>query len=236
MIPDRRPPGESEWVYESIVRSVPIVNVSRTVALLVQLIGFEGAILALSWYYELPRAAEVGTAGVLVSLAGSVFMLRLSREIRAVDTPGRYRELLFGSGIELVLGLLSFIVLVVYVFLYDPFQPGESVIRSLLGERPPLLFAYLLLVIGWDVAYRIGVGWWTSVVGLWRSVSLEAELLPTARRRFRRVDAMTIGFAAVQLVLFPVLSGHPLLQMAIVGHVLAVGIVSGTAILRSRRQ
>ncbi|MFW6384703.1 MAG: DUF7530 family protein [Halodesulfurarchaeum sp.] len=232
---DRRP-GETEWVYESLVRSVPVVNVSRTAAIAVQLIGFEGAILVLSWYHGLPEAALVGTAGVLVSIAGSVFMLRLSGSIRAVEVPDQYRDLLFGSRIEVVLGLLSFFVLVVYMFVYDPRQPGEALVTTVLGNRPPLLFSYVLLMVGWDVAYRIGVGWWASVLGLWRSIRFGGEMSESTRRRLRGADGLTIGFAGVQLLLLPVLSGHPLLQFVIVGHVLAVVVVSGVSILHSRRQ
>lgn len=230
-----RPPGEAEWVYESLVRSIPIVNVSRSVAIAVQLIGFEGAILLLSWYHGLPEAALVGTAGVLVSIAGSVFMLRLSRSIRTIETPEQYRDLLFGSRIEIVLGLLSFFVLIVFVFVYDPRQPGEALVTTLLGERPPLLLSYVMLMIGWDVAYRIGVGLWASVLGLWRSVRFGEEFSESTKGRLRRADGLTIGFAAVQLLLVPVLSGHLVLQFVLVGHVLAVVVISGSSIIRLRR-
>jgi len=226
-----RSPGSAEWVYESIVRSVPWINTSRSVALAAQLIGFEAAILVLAAIYDLPAAAIAGTVAVLVSVAGSAFMLRLSSGVRSEEAPPEYARLLFGSSIEIVLGLMAFFVLIVYVFVYDPRQPGEALVTAILGERPPLLFAFLLLVVGWDVAYRIGVGWWASVVGLWRSIRLADRLSPAARRRFRRLDALTIGFSAVQLLLVPVLAGHPVLQLAVLGHVLAVLLVSGTSIL-----
>ncbi|MFB6113809.1 MAG: hypothetical protein ABEJ58_06865 [Halodesulfurarchaeum sp.] len=179
--------------------------------------------------------AVVGSVGVLVSVGGSIFMLHVSRAIRRGACPQRYQDLLFGSRIEIVLGLLSFFVLVVYAFVYDPRQPGETLIRTVLGDRPPLIATYVLLVIGWDVAYRIGVGWWASVVGFWRSFRFGGELSDSSRKRFRRTDGMTIGFAFVQLVLVPVLSGHPMLQYAIVGHVLAVVVVSGISIIQLSR-
>lgn len=226
-----RSPGASEWAYESIIRSVPGINASRNVALAVQLFGFEAAILILAVWYGRPEAAIAGTVAVGVSVAGSVFMLRLSNAVRREHAPQGYRELLFGSRIEIVLGLLAFFVLIVYVFVYDPRQPGEALLNSVLGERPPVLFVFALLVIGWDVAYRIGVGWWASVVGLWRSVRYGEDLSPQARTRFRRLDAATIGYAGVQLLLVPILSGHPLLQLAVLGHVVAVVLVSGTSIL-----
>ncbi len=229
-----RPPGESEWAYESIVRSVPGINTSRNVALAVQLFGFEAAILVLAVWYDSPAAAIAGTVAVVVSVAGSVFMLGLSNAVRREQAPVGYRRVLFGSRIEIVLGLVAFMVLIVYVFVYDPRQAGETLLTSVLGERPPVLFVFVLLVIGWDVAYRIGVGWWASVVGLWRSVNYRDELSAETRTRFRRLDAATIGYAGVQLLLVPVLAGHPVLQLAVVGHGVAVALVSGASILLLR--
>ena len=230
-----RPAGSSEWVYESIIRSVPGVNTSRSMALAVQLVGFESGVLSLSWYYGRPETAIAGTIGVVVAVAGSILMLRLSREVRAVGGPRQYGDLLFGSRLELLLGLLSFLVLVIYSFVYDPFYSGGTLLSSLVGTPPSLLFTFLLLLIAWDVAYRIGVGWWASVLGLWRSYRFGDELDESARQRYRHVDALNIGFASVQLLLVPVLSGHVFLQIAVIGHVIAVGAVSGVSILLLRR-
>jgi hypothetical protein len=229
-----RPPGEREWVYESIVRSVPGVNTSRRVAVAVQFLGFEIVVLLLAWYHGLPKAALAGTIGVVVSVAGSVFMLRLSRGFRSGTEPRAYLELLHGSRIEIVLGLVSFVLLIVYAFVYDPQGQGPQLVTDLLGSQPPLLFSAVLLFIGWDVAYRIGVGWWACVTGFWRTVRFGEGLPKKTRRRFARLDAMTIVFASLQLLIVPVLSGHPILQAAVLGHVVAVGIVSGASIVLLR--
>ena len=231
---DDRPPGDREWVYESLIRSVPGVNASRRVAVTVQFLAFEFAVLGLGWYHGLWKAAIAGTAGVLVAVAGSLFMLRLSRGLRSDAGLDRYVGLLFGSGIEIVLGLLSFTVLIVYAFVYDPQGTGPQLVTDLLGKRPSPAFAFVLLLIGWDVAYRIGVGWWASVTGFWRSITMRDRLSSSARKRFVRLDAMTIGFASLQLLLVPILAGHPLLRIALLGHVLAVGAVSGASILLLR--
>lgn len=225
-----RPPGEQEWVYESIIRSVPGVNTSRRTALAVQFVAFEAAVVLLGWYHGLGQAAVAGTVGVLVAVAGSAFMLRLSSGLRSEPSIERYLDLLFGSSIEIVLGLVSFTLLIVYAFVYDPAGTGPTLVADLLGERPPLLFSFVLLMIGWDVAYRIGVGWWACVVGFWRSLRYGSDLEGGTARRFARLDAMTVGFAGLQLLTVPVLSGHPLLQAAVIGHVLAVGVVAGASI------
>ncbi|MFB6086176.1 MAG: hypothetical protein ABEJ84_05140 [Halodesulfurarchaeum sp.] len=222
-------------MYESIVRSVPGVNTSRRVAVAVQFLAFEAAVLALGWYHDLPEAALAGTAGVLVAVAGSVFMLRLSRGLRNGDGPDQYIDRLFGSSIEIVLGLLSFTLLIVYAFVYDQQGAGPELVADLLGAHPPAGFTFVLLLVGWDVAYRIGVGWWASVTGLWRSLVVGDKLSRPSRRRYARLDAMTIGFAGLQLVLVPILGGHPLIQIALLGHVVAVGVVSSASILLLRQ-
>ncbi|MFB6132710.1 MAG: hypothetical protein ABEJ44_04820 [Halanaeroarchaeum sp.] len=229
-----RPLGESEWAYESIVRSIPGINTSRTVAVAVQFIGFEAAILVLAAWYDLPGAAIAGTVAVIISVVGSLFMLVLSRAVRWEKAPSAYREQLFGSRIEVFLGLLAFFILVVYVFVYDPRQPGEALLTSVLGAYPPVVFVFLFLIIGWDVAYRIGVGWWTSVIGLWRSSRYGGELSPTLRAKFLRLDVATIGYAALQLLFVPILAGHPLLQFVVIGHTVAVALVSGASIVLLR--
>ena len=231
---ERRPTGSEEWVYESLIRSVPGVNASRRTALAVQFVAFEAAVLLLGWYHDRPEAMIAGTVGVLVAVAGSAFMLRLSHGLRANGGPDRYRELLFGSSIEIVLGLVSYTLLIVYAFVYDPLQGGETLVADLLGPDPSILYSFVLLMIGWDVAYRIGVGWWACVTGLWRSLTTAEGLSAQERRRFARLDAITVGFASLQLLVIPVLAGHPILQAAVLGHVLAVGLVAGVSIHRLR--
>lgn len=225
-----RPPGSREWVYESIIRSVPGVNTSRRVAVGVQFLGFELAVLLLGWYHGLPNAALAGTVGVVVAVAGSLFMLRLSEGFRTGTEPEAYLETLLGSRIEIVLGLVSFVLLIVYAFVYNPQGGGPQLVTDLLGAQPPLLFSVVLLLIGWDVAYRIGVGWWACVTGFWRTLRFRGSLPETTRRRFARLDAMTIGFASLQLLVVPILAGHPILQAAVLGHVVAVAVVSGSSI------
>lgn len=226
--------GESEWAFESIIRSVPGINVSRYLALAVQLLGFEAAVVLLAIWYDLPNAAVIGTVAVVVSVVGSVFMLGLSAAIRRANAPTPYRHLLFGSRMDILLGLIAFFVLLVYVFIYDPRTGGETLVNAVLGEQPPVVFAFVFLVIGWDVTYRIGVGWWASVVGFWRTYRFGKELSPVSRAHYRRLDAATAVFAASQLLFVPFLSGHPLLQVALVGHAVAVLLVSGASIILLR--
>ena len=158
-----RPDYGETWAYESIIGALPGVDLSRAEAIAIQLLVFETAVLALAWYYDLWNAAIAGTAAVAVAGVGSVEMLRISRTARMNETPEPYRRLLFSSSIEVVLAVLSFIALITHLFIFDP-QTGGRLVERLFGPDPPVLVVYLTLLVLWDLCYRIGTGWWASVV------------------------------------------------------------------------
>jgi hypothetical protein len=226
-----RPDYGETWAYESIIGALPGVELSSAEAIGIQLLIFETAVLALAWYYGLWTAAIAGTAAVLVAAVGSLEMLRISRAARASVTPEPYRQLLFSSSIEVVLAVLSFIALVTHLFVFDP-RNGGLLVERLFGPDPPVLVVYLTLLVLWDLCYRIGTGWWASVVGLWRSVRYRFD--PETAATLRRADRETLLFGVVQLILVPFLREHPVLLAALVGHVVAVTVVSGTSLVLLR--
>ena len=219
-----RPQYGETWVYESIVGALPGVDLSEQQAVALQLGLFEAAVLVLGWYYGLPNAVLAGTAAVAVAAVGSVAMLRFSRATRGVSLPDPYRRLLFGSSIEVVLSVLAFIALVTHVFVFDP-----TLFGALFGTDPPVVVVYLTLLVLWDLCYRIGTSWWAAVVSLWRSLRYRFD--DESASRLRRADAINVGFASTQLILLPFLGDQPVLQLAVGGHVVAVGLVAGAAIL-----
>jgi hypothetical protein len=97
-----------------------------------------------------------------------------------------------------------------------------------------VLAVYLMLLVLWDVCYRIGTGWWASVAGLWRSVRYTFDT--STRRTLARADLETLAFGLVQLALVPFVLDRPVLLAALVGHVLAVTAVTGLSlvVLRAR--
>ena len=222
--------GEA-WAYESIIGALPGVDLSRGEAIAIQLLLFETAVLVLAWYYNLWNAALAGTAAVAVAGVGSIEMLRISRTARMNETPEPYRQLLFSSSIEVVLAVLSFIALITHLFIFDP-RTGGRLVERLFGPDPPVLVVYLTLLVLWDLCYRIGTGWWASVVGLWRSVRFRFD--PETAATLRRADRETLLFGVVQLVLVPFLLEHRVLLAALVGHVAAVVVVSGTSFVLLR--
>ncbi|MDY6819257.1 MAG: hypothetical protein SVG88_11395 [Halobacteriales archaeon] len=220
--PDEEVEFGDAWVYESIVGALPWIDLSDRMAVVLQFLLFEFGIVVLAWIYDLWMAALAGSVAVLVATIGSAFMLNLGNQIRGLQAPESYRRLLFGSSIEVVLSLLAYVGLLTYLFVYDP-RTGGSLLTELLGERPPLPVVYLMLLILWDVCYRIGTGWWAAVAALFRSLQYRFDTDVTAG--YRRIDRRNAGFAVVQLSLVPLVWGYPLLVGALVGHVIAVLVV-----------
>ncbi len=222
-----------QWTYESIVDAIPGVTFPDWLALTIQFVLFEGLLLVLAWRYDLWNAVPAGTSAVVVATAGSALMLAIARQIRQLTMPSAYRKLLFGSSIEVVLGLFSYVGLVTYLFVYNPRQEGTPLLESLLGAEPPIPAMFLTLLVLWDVCYRIGTAWWACVVGFWNAVRYPTN--PGLRTELRRIDLFVVGFALLQLVLVPFVWGYDLLVFALVGHVVAVVCVSSAAIfVRSR--
>ena len=230
--PDAMNAPEYRWAYESIVDAIPGVTFPDWLALAIQFVLFEGVMLVLAWQDDLWHAVPAGTAAIVVATAGSALMLLIGRRVRDLTIPIAYRKLLFGSSIEVVLGVVAYVALVTYLLVYTP-RTGAPLLESLLGRSPPIPAVFLTLLVLWDVCYRIGTAWWASVIGFWVSVKYPSE--SETRADLRRVDALVIAFALLQLVLVPFVWGYDLLVFALVGHVVAVFCVSGSAIfIRTR--
>ena len=219
--------GET-WVYESIVGALPGVDISEALAVTIQLLIFEVSLLLLAWYYDLWAAVPAGTAAVALAAVGSALMLRLGDSIRRLPTPDPYRRLLFGSSVEVVLGVLAFIAVVTHLFVVDPSRSSDPLILSLFGPEPPVLAIYLMLLILWDVAYRIGTGWWAAVTAIWRAFVYDFDR--ETSWAFARADLLNFGFAVAQLLLVPFVLGRPVLSAVLVGHVVAVTLATSLSV------
>ncbi|WP_226011266.1 DUF7530 family protein [Halomicrobium salinisoli] len=229
-----RPRYGETWVYESIVGALPGIDLPAWAAVAVQILVFEGALLVLAAYYGLWEAAIAGTVAVVVAAVGSVEMLRIGTLVRRVDVPQDYRDLLFSSSVEVVLSVLAYVALVTHLFVFDPGHGDGALLDRLFGQRPPVLVAYLLLLILWDVCYRFGTGWWAAVTALWRSARYRFD--PETAASLRRADAETLGFGVLQLVLVPFVLEYPVLLAAVVAHVAAVTVVTTLSILLLRQR
>jgi len=243
-----RPAFGDAWVYESIVGALPGASLSKPAAIGLQLVVFEVAVLLFAELYGLWNAAPAGTAAVGVAAVGSYLMLELGDANRTLPVPESYYRLLFGSSIEVVLSVLAFVAVVTHLFVTDPATLGEpsaaarllpfavpaaeeTLVGDLFGAEPPVPAIYLALLLLWDLCYRIGTSWWAAVVSLYRGTRL--SVTGEAARRFRRLDALNVAFAVTQLALVPFIADRPVLLVAMLGHVVAVTAVCGTAIALS---
>ncbi|ERG97085.1 hypothetical protein [Haloquadratum walsbyi] len=228
--------GET-WVYESIISALPGIEIPNTLAIGIQLVFFETAVLVFAALDDNATIAIVGSAAVLLATLGSVEMLRISRLVRSRSVPTIYKRLLFGSKVETVLGVLVYVALVTHLFVFEPRQSAQSILHSLLGPNPPVVVMYVLLLVGWDISYRIGTNWWASLLGLWRAGRYrfsgagprEFNLDPETARLLRRADSETALFGLLQLSIVPVLESGSVLQNVLIAHVIAVVAVSGAA-------
>lgn len=227
------PDGGEAWVYESLVGTIPGLHVSPAKAIGIQLLVFEGALVLVAALYGLWSAVPAGTAAVAVAGVGSWLMLTFSRTVRDVDPPESYRRLLFGSSIEVALSVMAFVLFVTYLFVVDPRRSQSPLLTDLFGSDPPAVAVVLLLVICWDVVYRIGTCWWATVVGLWRAIRYGFDGETT--HRLTRVDGLNVVFAGVQVSLVPFVVDRPVLVVAIVGHLFAVVLVAGATVVLQRR-
>jgi hypothetical protein len=230
--PSERPGYGETWVYESLVGALPGVSLSPWQAILLQVALFEAALLIVAAAYDLGHAVIPGTAAVAVAALGSLAMLSLGRRTRAAAPPAAYRRLLFGSSVEVVLAVLAFLALVTHLFVFDPRNASPPLVETLFGTEPPVVAVYLMLLILWDLCYRIGTSWWAAVVGLWRARRYELDA-PTAAA-MGRADLLNVGFGVVQLALLPLLGSQPVLAVAVGGHVVAVAAVSAAARISQR--
>jgi hypothetical protein len=216
------------WVYESIVGALPGVDVGSPAAIGIQVLAFEVGVVLVAALYGLWQGVIVGTAAVAVAAVGSALMLSYARRIRRLDAPEAYRRLLFGSNVEVVLGVLAFVATVTHLFVYDPRVAAEPLVETLLGEEPPVLATYLTLLVLWDVVYRIGTSWWASVAAVWRAIVYDFD--PARSRAFARADGLNLAFAAVQLLFVPFVLDRPVLLVVLLGHVLAVGAATALSV------
>ena len=223
--------GET-WVYESIVGALPGASLSGRAAVALQVLIFQASLFVLAWLYDLWSVVPAGTAAIVVAAAGSVIMLRFSDATRKIDLPTTYHRFLFSSGIEVVLGVLAFVALVTHLFVFDPRREGPALLTTLFGPDPPIIVVYLMLLVLWDLCYRIGTSWWAAVVAAWRSYRYRFD--EETATALRRTDLTNIGFGLIQILLLPFVWEQPVLFTAVAGHVVAVTGVSAVALLTVR--
>jgi hypothetical protein len=222
----REPLELGDWAYVTLVSAVPGLSLGSRSALAAQFLLFEGLAVALAARYGRWEALLFGTIAIGVATIGSGFMLLLSDKVRALDPPARYRRALFHSSVDVVMGLVAFIGLLTYLLV----NGRGTLLQRVLGDPVPAPAIFFALLVAWDLSYRIGTAWWASITGLWRAATFGRGLPDAVRRKYARVDLFTLAFAGLQLLLVPFLWSDRVLTWLVIGHVVAVAIVSSLAI------
>ena len=224
--------GET-WVYESIVGAIPGLDLSDRTALVLQFVLFEALAVAVVAVFDRWQALAPGTAAILVATAGSAFMLDIGQRLRNASIPAVYRQLLFSTSFEVVLGVVGYATVLTVVFVYQP-RHGQTLLETTLGPSVPLIAAFLFFMILWDIAYRVGTGWWIALLALWRAYATGVD--PATAATIRAIDLRAAAFGLSQLLLLPFVWEFRLLTALLLGHVAAVLVVVAAARLRTGSQ
>jgi len=231
---DPPPSGGGGWAYERLLGVLPGVSPRPTRALLGQFLAFETVAVLLAAWSGRWAAMPFATVAIAVAAIGSGLMLGLRRELQTNSLPPGYRRLLFDGSVDVLMGLVAYIGFLTSL-LVDARGPDPTVLETVLDGPAPAPVVFFALVVAWDLLYRIGIGWWASITGLWRTIVYGPPRDPEARRAASRADRYTVAFASVQLLLVPFLWSHRLLATLLVAHVLAVLVVTGLSMVLKRR-
>ncbi|VVB88539.1 Pyridoxamine 5'-phosphate oxidase [uncultured archaeon] len=212
---------EMKWIYEIIVGSIPPFSfLPYQYSILLQLLLLLVIGLALGFIFGLkPVSLIYGSLGILVAVSWSLLILQLAPTLRKFRAPlskdenellERYREILFHRNhYEAVPGLVIFISFMLYIFNF-----GSNLLEYWIGEKPHVILLLFVSLLIWDICYRMGLGIWTSILALWRSINLrklaekrsELEHTPyTELNYLRKLDMNNVFFGMISLLLIPII-------------------------------
>jgi len=133
-----------------------------------------------SWFHIRSEIhfADLRFTRILVAVSWSLLILQLGPTLRKFRAPlskdenellERYRKILFHRNhYEAVPGIFIFITFMAYLFYLNP-----GLLEFWLGNDPDIVLLLFLSLLIWDICYRMGLGIWTSILALWRSIKLK---------------------------------------------------------------
>ncbi|TRZ86906.1 MAG: hypothetical protein D4R88_10120 [Methanosarcinales archaeon] len=212
---------EMKWIYEIIVGSIPPFSLlPYRYSILLQLLLLLVIGLILGFIFDLKTISLIyGSLGILVAVSWSLLILQLGPTLRKFRAPlskdenellERYREILFHRNhYEAVPGIFIFITFMSYLFYLSP-----DLLEFWLGNDPDIVLLLFVSLLIWDICYRMGLGIWTSILALWRSIKLkklaekrsELEHTPyTELNYLRKLDINNVFFGMISLLLIPII-------------------------------
>ncbi len=247
IMPLRKDELEDRWLYEQIVERVPPFKwLPPTFDVMTQLLLVEaGGILAFL-YFRLPNEAIfLGTLAILYTVvwsAGCLYVIPFLRKLRDPTNEEERRvltkykhDLLEDKMLELIGSIACYIAITSYL-LYD-----QELLHRFLGQGYGNLILYgLLLILSWDIAYRLWLSFFTAFSSARRSISLARA----ARKRrglkytaysevqtLKSLDMINLYWAASAVLLVPIAISTEILLYSIVAFFLSIVILSFVSLL-----
>lgn len=229
---------QRKWIYEEIVDHIPPFSwLPPTWDVVAQLFLVEAIGVIAFIYFSMPiESVILGSMAILYTVIWSAGCLYIIPSMRRLRNPTNEQELqvlkeykedlLLRRRNELVAGVLCFIVVIGYL-IRDP-----EFLQHFLGPGfgNPLLFI-LVLVLAWDVSYRIGLSFITTLFATRRSIALSFA----ARRRrglqytayseirtLKFLDSINLYWGASAVLLIPVAAHSSLLLIGILVYLAAI--------------
>lgn len=236
---------EMKWIYEIIVGSIPPFSLlPYRYSILLQLLLLLVIGLILGFIFDLKTVSLLyGSLGILVAVSWSLLILQLGPTLRKFRAPlsidenellERYRGILFHrKHYEALPGLAIFVIFMIYLF-----NLGSNLIEYWLGKDPSIVLLLFVSLLIWDICYRMGLGVWTSILALWRSLNLkklaekriELEHTPyTELRYLRKLDINNVFFGMISLLLLPIIQQDNFLVSIILAYFLFISLTSVTS-------
>ncbi len=233
---------EMKWIYEIIVGSIPPFSLlPYRYSILIQLLLLLVIGLILGFIFDLKTVSLLyGSIGILVAVSWSLLILQLGPTLRKFRAPlskdenellEQYRGILFHrKHYEALPGLAIFITFMVYLF-----NLGSNLIEYWIGKDPNIVLLLFVSLLIWDICYRMGLGVWTSILALWRSINLkklaekriELEHTPyTELRYLRKLDINNVFFGMISLLLLPIIHQDNFLVSIILTYFLFISLTS----------
>jgi hypothetical protein len=223
-----------KWVYEEIVEHVPPFKwLPPSFQVLAQLLLVETVGIFAFLYFQMPFEAVIfGSLAIVYTVVWSAGCLYVIPWLRRLRDPTNEQEkqvllqyknmLLLDRRIEILGSIVTFTGVAIYLFIDT--QILEGFLGS--GYGNPILFV-LILVLSWDIAYRLWLSLMTTLFAAYRSIGLARAargrrgLEYTAYsevRTLRSLDSVNLYWAASAILLVSIASSSPLLLLGIVGY------------------
>jgi nitroimidazol reductase NimA-like FMN-containing flavoprotein (pyridoxamine 5'-phosphate oxidase superfamily) len=210
-----------KWVNEIILEKVPPFSwVPRGYNVALQLLIMEIIGLSVAALFSLStRSMLYGSLAILIVWIWSLLAFYIASTVHRLKPPSapserdvinEYQKSLFSPRHrELGFALLILVFILVYLLLEH-----NLVVLWLDGNLSPILLLLVVLLL-WEISYRLGLGLWSSILAFRRSVNLfqvskkRSKMRYTAYQELRtlkRLDLINLSFGAVTLLFYPLAS------------------------------